>query len=394
MSRDTQIQSKNPVILIVDDNPQNLQVLGKLLQDNQYVIEFATNGPAALDWLNIRPFDLILLDINMPGMSGFEVCRKIRKNPQWNNIPVIFLSADTDRESILKGFELGAQDYISKPFDSRELLVRTGTHLNLKNSLERLERLNKSLEEKVQARTLQLNDANNRLEATNLLLIDLDKSKSEFLKLISHEIRTPLNGIVGPLEILKDQGFKREIGDLVEILDLSVKRLERFALDAVLITQLQTKSIFNINDKIILSEVINKILIEEKEKFEAKNINVRLKQNLNEATVMGNAELIKKCITNIIDNAVRFSPQNGELEILIFADGNLVSCEIHDQGVGFAQPLNEDLFKLFISGEENSDNHLGTGLSIAKMIMELHAGDVKLDNRADGGAVVKLSFLN
>ena len=179
-----------PVILIVDDNPQNLQVLGKQLQGENYEIEFAINGPAALDWLSIKKFDLILLDINMPGMSGFDVCREIRLHSEMNNIPIIFLSADTDRDSILRGFELGAQDYITKPFDSRELIVRVKTHLALKNSLEKLEQLNITLEEKVLERTIQLKEANEKLEKFNLKLLDLDKAKSEFLGLISHEIRT------------------------------------------------------------------------------------------------------------------------------------------------------------------------------------------------------------
>jgi len=136
-------QSYESAILIVDDNPQNLQVLGKILQENGYEIEFAINGEVALVWLKKRQFDLILLDINMPGMNGFEVCRKIRSTPEMNNVPVIFLSAETERESILKGFEIGAQDYITKPFDSRELLARVRTHLALKNSLEKLEKLEK-----------------------------------------------------------------------------------------------------------------------------------------------------------------------------------------------------------------------------------------------------------
>lgn len=197
-------QSSPANILIVDDNPQNLHVLAKILQENNYEIEFATNGEAALVWLNDKKFDLILLDINMPGMDGFEVCRKIQSNPVMNNVPVIFLSADTDRESILKGFELGAKDYVTKPFDSRELLARVRTHLALKDSLEKLENLNRSLEEKVDERTQQLKEANVKLESTNIKLLDLDRAKTEFLHLISHEIRTPLNGIIGPLELLKE----------------------------------------------------------------------------------------------------------------------------------------------------------------------------------------------
>jgi DNA-binding response OmpR family regulator len=131
-----------PVILIVDDNPQNLQVLGRLLQESGYEIEFAVNGESALEWLNAGKFDLVLLDLNMPGMNGFEVCTKIRANPKLNNVPVIFLSAESERETILKGFEIGAQDYIGKPFDSRELMVKVKTHLALRECREILNKNN------------------------------------------------------------------------------------------------------------------------------------------------------------------------------------------------------------------------------------------------------------
>ena len=216
-------ESVSQTILIVDDNPFNLQLLGKLLKGFNYEIEFAMNGETALEWLNAVKFDLILLDINMPGMNGFEVCRRIRSNPLYNSIPVIFLSAETERESILKGFELGAQDYLAKPFDSRELLVRVRTHLVLKDSLEKLEKLNKSLEEKVSERTQELKEANDKLEATNVKLLDLDRAKSEFLNLISHEIRTPLNGIIGPLELLKEPVSFSEIKELNMVMPVIIK---------------------------------------------------------------------------------------------------------------------------------------------------------------------------
>ncbi|MEX0982186.1 MAG: response regulator [Bacteroidales bacterium] len=125
-------------ILIVDDNPKNLQVLGKILKDNHYSIEFAMNGQIALEWISARQFDLVLLDINMPGMDGFEVCNRIRSDQQYHQIPIIFLSAETSRESILKGFEVGAQDYVTKPFDSRELLARVRTHIELKKNRDEI----------------------------------------------------------------------------------------------------------------------------------------------------------------------------------------------------------------------------------------------------------------
>ena len=122
-------------ILIVDDNPKNLQILGKFLQNEQYDIEFAINGETALEWLEIKLFDLILLDINMPGLDGFEVCKKIRCNHKLDKMPIIFLTAETSRESVLQGFEIGAQDYITKPFDSRELIMRVKTHISLKTKI-------------------------------------------------------------------------------------------------------------------------------------------------------------------------------------------------------------------------------------------------------------------
>lgn len=385
-------QSSEPAILIVDDNPENLQVLGKILQENKYEIEFAINGESALAWLKKQQFDLILLDINMPGMNGFEVCRKIRSSPEMNNVPVIFLSADTDRESIFKGFELGAQDYVTKPFDSRELLSRVRTHLALKNSLEKLAKFNKSLEEKVAERTQQLKEANVNLEALNLRLIDLDRAKADFLNLISHEIRTPLNGILGPLELLKEPIYASEIGELVEMLDMSVKRLERFSLNALLITRLKTKQLEIKKDRIHLSKMINEVLDEEKENIQSKNIQVKRNDNISPGLISGEVELIKKCISNILDNAIRFSPENNTVEIDTYVEEQTIICEIKDNGKGFAMGTVDHIFELFTTGDEYKDNSIGIGLPIAKMIMEGHGGSIIVGNNPGGGASVKLLF--
>jgi len=385
-------QSSTDTILIVDDNHQNLQVLAKILQENNYEIEFATNGEAALVWLKDKKFDLILLDINMPGMNGFEVCRKIRSNPKLKNVPVIFLSADTDRESILKGFDLGAQDYVTKPFDSRELLARVTTHLALKDSLEKLENLNRSLEEKVTERTQQLKEANEKLEASNIKLLDLDRAKTEFLHLVSHEIRTPLNGILGPVELLKDTPNAHEISDLIEILDISVKRLERFSIDALLITRLETKQTDIKKDKINLQALLDEVLEDGKEKFLTANIHIKRIGKLSAGFIEGEAELIKKCIDEILDNAVHFSPVNASIEINTYTKDQSVVCEISDNGKGFQKDIINKVFELFVTGDDYKDNKIGIGLPIAKMIMEGHGGSIIISNNPNGGAIVKLVF--
>lgn len=381
-------------ILIVDDNPQNLQVLGKILLENKYKIEFSTSGEAALKWLKTRKFDLILLDINMPGMNGFEVCSEIRATPELNNVPVIFLSADSDRDSILKGFELGAQDYVTKPFDSRELLVRVRTHLKLKDSLEELEKFNRLLEEKVIERTSQLKESNENLEKSNIKLLNLDKVKTDFLNLISHEIRTPLNGILGPLELLKGPLYTREISDLIEMLNTSVKRLEKFSLDALMITKLKTRPGELKKEMVNLSNLINEAINEEKDSFLSGRI--KIEKNITTITdfISGEPGLIKKCISNILNNAIRFSPDDGTILINAYTENQTVICEISDRGKGFAVEDFEKVFELFTTDNEYKDNSLGIGLPVSRMIMEEHGGSITIGNNPDGGAYVRLIFQN
>ena len=377
-------------LLIVDDNPQNLQVLGKMLQDNNYNIEFAINGPAALDWLANRRFDLILLDINMPGMNGFEVCAKIRSDPELNNVAVIFLSADNDRASILKGFELGAQDYIIKPFDSRELLVRVKTHLSLKYSLESLEELNRSLEEKVKERTFQLQEANKQLERLNLKLVDLDKIKSEFLNIISHEIRTPLNGIIGPMEMLKEKTGPEDVKLLLGILDTSVKRLEHFALDALLITRLSTRPGEIKKEKIDMPAMLEGLLKSDQERIDSKNIRISFKNELKDNVITGESMLVSKMLYNILDNAIFFTRGNGAIGVRLYSEGSHVVSEFSDSGPGFSSDSKEKYLELFTVGEEFRDNSSGLGLPISKMIAEAHGGRITVGNKPGGGAVVRL----
>jgi sigma-B regulation protein RsbU (phosphoserine phosphatase) len=125
-------------ILIVDDIPKNLQVLGNVLNQEGYKFEFSTDGEKALEWVERKNFDLILLDVMMPDMSGFEVCEHIKKNSKTRDIPVIFLTAKADTEAVIKGFELGAMDYITKPFNKSELLARVSTHIALKKSRDEI----------------------------------------------------------------------------------------------------------------------------------------------------------------------------------------------------------------------------------------------------------------
>ncbi len=217
------------VVLIVDDNPQNLQVLANLLLGEKYVIEFALNGEATLDWLKTEQFDLILLDINMPGMNGFEVCKEIRSNKVTQEIPVIFLSAESERDSILKGFEVGAQDYVIKPFDSRELLARVKTQLDLKSKSEKLEKINDWLGKKIEnwLRVSINNPVSKEKNDLSDKMLEFDKNQKFFLKEICLELCTSIKEIKdlinkSPNAIANDKYLK-----IVKRLTDSVEKLEK-----------------------------------------------------------------------------------------------------------------------------------------------------------------------
>lgn len=138
---------KKPLILIVDDVPENIQVIASVLSNDYCEISAATGGEQALKLITGTTPDLILLDIMMQGMDGFEVCRRLKKNPETSNIPVIFLTAMTETDDIVKGFELGAVDYVTKPFKTAEMLSRVRTHLKLKRALDAEKELAASLKE-------------------------------------------------------------------------------------------------------------------------------------------------------------------------------------------------------------------------------------------------------
>src|SRR5580658_414025 len=183
--------------MIVDDNPANLRLLEDMLLEKGHEVHSFPVGRLALAEAMQNPPDLILLDINMPEMNGYEVCERLKSDERLAGIPVIFLSALNEVPDKVKAFGSGGVDYISKPFQIEEVHARVETHLKLHDLQRALKLQNERLEQAVDARTLELAEANQRLTI-------LDRSKSDFLNLISHEFRTPLNGILGAGELVLD----------------------------------------------------------------------------------------------------------------------------------------------------------------------------------------------
>ena len=383
--------AKRSTILIVDDLPENLDFLYEIL-NKDFEIQVATNGKRALELIkDNEPPDLILLDIEMPEMDGYETIQQLKKMPKMKDIPVIFLTGKTKVEDIIKGFQSGSQDYIAKPFNTEELLARVNTHLDLKRKREELDQLNHMLEEKVLERTQQLRKANKELEQANLELQNLDYAKTNFLKIISHEIRTPLSGVLGFTELLQDELKTTKYKEEIDLIKQSALRLKSFSEKALLITEIQAKKSSISKMQISVSEIVETVT----EGLNNAAVNKKItfsKSILPDLSINVDPKYFQICLSNIIENAIKFSPENETIQILVKNSPDFTTIAIKDNGPGFSQKAQDNLFKFFSLGKEPVDQDFGLGLATAKLVLDAHLGNLKVEKDPLKGAIVTLQI--
>ena len=373
-------------ILVVDDISENIQIIGSTLLQKGYQVSYALSGPEALTMVASNQYDLILLDILMPVMDGYEVCAQIKKGDKSKDVPIIFLTAKTDPISIVKGFKLGAVDYLGKPFNAEELLARVGTQLQLRKQTNKLKNYNKALEEKVIERTREL-------EETHRELAVLENAKSNFLRLISHELRTPLNILGGFTEVLHTSLQSSEHRESITYLKQSTDKLIKLADSALLITELQSGNYKMSFSSITVKDICETAIEYFSDEITKKNIKIVFDIQDDAQKVNGDFNLFNRCVRNLIHNAIKYSPQNGEITLKSYKTDLLIIFHIEDKGQGFTKDQLEKHFKPFVKTQVDAKNEgFGLALATTKLIMDIHSGEIKVSNAPDGGAVVKLSF--
>ena len=363
-------------ILIVDDTPENIDILNGLLTD--FKRKIATNGERALKIaFSDNPPDLILLDIMMPGMDGFEVCEQLRADERTVDIPVIFLSAKVEKKDVIRGLEVGGQDYVTKPFDVLELMERVKTQLQLKHQKELLANMNAVLEQKVEERTAELKESNEKLDKANTQLLSLDEAKNQFLMLISHEIRTPLNGIVGSTYFLSDSIDDPELQVFLEMLKESVDRLDKFSKTALDITQMQTVGREMEKRSIDVNAVVLKVVEEMSSAAGEKDISVVT--NLTDGlSILGVEDYFEKAVSELIGNAIKYSTkgvdikvesqeQDGEAKIIFIDSGEIIPME-----------KIEEITKPFGLAKKHYDKDIGLGLGYVRTFLDIHNGRMEI----------------
>jgi len=360
----------NNTILVVDDTPENIDILIELLED--FECQIAINGEDALEtaWEGDPP-DLILLDIMMPEMDGYEVCKRLRANKKTKDVPVIFLTAKTEKDDIVKGFEVGGQDYITKPFDARELMERVKTQIELKTQREILKNLTEVLEQKVQERTAELKESNKNLDKANTQLLTLDEAKNKFLMLISHEIRTPLNGIVGSAYFLNDMIDDPELKEFLDMLKESVDRLDKFSKTALEITQMQTVGKEMEKTSFSLNKVVAKVLESKFPDAEKKQCTFAAVYSNND-NIIGIEDYTIRTVEELVSNAIKFSNENSVIDIITFEDNGKIKLIVSDRGEVIPPDRIEEITKPFGLAKDHYDKDIGLGLAYVQTFLDMN----------------------
>jgi DNA-binding response OmpR family regulator len=372
-------QESHAGIMVVDDQPANLRLMENMLTQQGYRVRSFPRGRMALAAAGRQAPDLVLLDINMPEMDGYEVCERMKSDPQLAGIPVIFLSALNETEDKVKALRCGGVDYISKPFQFEEVKARVDTHLKLYGFQRALKFQNERLEQAVGVRTRELAEANQRLRI-------LDRSKNEFLNLISHEFRTPLNGLLGVGELVLDElPPSPESGELREMFDQSRNRILSILDDAMLLTQIDVEREKFPASPVALSLVLKRAIGLTAELARSRQVKVD-PISCEEGIVAGDEELLVKALHALLETAVKFSERDQSVRIACSAGSSPIVVTIDSYGK--AIPINQiskffDLFSIDEASTPGGD--LGLGPPVAHRILALFDGAVTVVNRESSG---------
>lgn len=355
---------EKPLIHIVDGVPKNIQVVGNILRGEACEIAFSQNGRDALDRIKSNPADLILLDIMMPDMDGYEVCEELRKDPKTRDIPVIFLTAKTDTDSTVRGFEVGGQDYLTKPFNSAELLARVRTHLKLKKNRDIILRINERLKQEIAERARVEEEL--RAHREHIRLIN---------QIMRHDIINDLVVIDSELqlydELCDDELLKKaavRVGKSVDLIN-RMRELETF------ITAHRGLKLYSVTE--VLEDVAKS--------YPSTTFNI-------EGDVQALAdESLNSVMDNIINNAVVHG-KTDRIDITMKPAGEFCEIRIVDYGSGIPDEIKENIFEeSFMYGETGNT---GLGLYIVRKIMENYGGYVYMEDNTPKGAVFVLALKN
>lgn len=350
-------------ILVVDDNPRNVQLAGSVLMREGYNVEFATTVREAIEWVLTDHFDLILLDVVMPGKNGFQICAEIKAIKGYKEVPVIFISAHNEPEIYYEGFRVGGVDYIMKPIVIEELIARVGLHLKYYDARQKLD--------------------------------GLETSQEKFLTIISRELLSPLSDHVLMLERLVGKIGEFSAAEIDNMLAglLESAREEEAIVDSLLTwAMIQTGRILFTPAEIAPVEVITSVIHKFMPLARAKSIEL-LEDPVCEDMIRTDPYMLKTVLRNLVSNAIKYTGDQGRVAVGCKSEGKHLVFNVTDTGIGMSKEKLESLFLLqnndFI-GWSKSGSTRGLGLMICSKFTDQMLGALKYSSTPNKGTTVEL----
>jgi signal transduction histidine kinase len=348
------IDGRQPRILIADDTQKNVQVIGTVLRREGYQINVASNGKQAIELASKITPDLVLLDIMMPGGDGIETCKILKGMEGLKKVPILFISAKSELEDVLKGFRVGGSDYIAKPFNVQELVARVNTHLENKLYRELIEQQN--FEHK------------------------------ELLHILCHDLTNPIVGIMGILELLEEVTTFEEAKNFFKYLNIGARNayeiIELIRKMQVIEEKKMSLELERLNLFDLFEESMNIIHIRAKDK----KISVKREIDKKHFVIVDKTSFINSVLNNLLTNSIKFSKPGSRIEVTSHLEDNNIVLKVKDYGIGMNEDHLETLFNVSkVISRRGTEGEKGTGYGmplIQKFVHE-YGGDISVSSSED-----------
>ncbi len=366
--------SKMPRILIVDDDERNVRLIESILKANKYQVDKAYDGEEALQTVDKALPDLILLDAMMPKVNGYEVCLRLKKQPDTRLVPIIMVTALNALEDKVQALEIGADDFLSKPINRLELLAKMRSVLRAKSLHDEIVRTKAELETK------------------NQELLKLEHLKESLMQMIVHDLKNPLTGIMGNIELLlrrkKDADEEKRTSLLLKCRDSS-NRLLKLIMDLLDISKLEEDKMELKWAKFDLSDLIQEVLRELRGLTEVEQKTLVYRSEGQAVYVCADRELIQRVVSNLVNNAIKYSPRQAEIALEVSRGEGETTVTVCDQGEGIAPEFHKKIFEKFAQVDIKKFSHKadrGLGLNFCKMVVEAHGGRIWVESSGQDGS--------
>jgi len=364
-------------ILIVDDEPNNLKVLYNLLIDNDFEVRAARDGKTALQAAQDDPPNLILLDIKMPEMDGYEVCERLKGDERTRDIPVIFISALNQTEDIIRAFTKGGVDYITKPFQFEEVKARVNTHLTIVHQREHV------LMQQQQIEAMRQRDRD--------LFDQLTDMREQFVRSAAHDLKSPLSLIGGYASLMTKFEEVRSNPQLMECVDeIAVSCDEMLHLITSMLDYIRLQAAIGPSYVVTeLGELVRQQARQQQQQANRREIELKVIAAATELIVNVDPKLIARVVDNLLTNAIKYSPEGTTVTIKMERSKGNAAVHISDQGKGIPEYDLQTIFQPFYRTSEAAQSEIsgtGLGLSIVKEVVEQHYGRVQVESEIGKGS--------